>query len=199
MSGNISAAGGDGTILAIFSHKDTFDEQQTEYGDVCRLITECSSSKESLRRLYDMFKSHVYAVAYSITADHHLAEDCVSETFIRLAQVKRFDPSKGDGKGFILTIARNVAMELLRRYKRRKPDIIIQSYGDAEQTVEDSIFINQLLKELNSKQRQIVVMKCCAGLSFREIARIMRSPESTVKSRYQKAMTILKKKAGENI
>jgi RNA polymerase sigma-70 factor (ECF subfamily) len=40
-------------------------------------------------------------------------------------------------------------------------------------------------------------MKCCADLTFKQIAKIMKSPESTVKSRYQKAMQILKEKAGE--
>ncbi|MBQ4243104.1 MAG: hypothetical protein II732_09850, partial [Lachnospiraceae bacterium] len=60
------------------------------------------------------------------------------------------------------------------------------------------IFINQLLKYLPDKHRQIVVMKICIGLTFREIAVIMRSPESTVKSRYARAMDILKEKAGVN-
>ncbi len=160
------------------------------------LIADCAKSKESLSTLYTMFKSSVFAVAFSITADYHLAEDCVAETFVRLTQVKRFSPGKGDGKGFILKIARNVALEYRRRYQREIKHFIIQSYGDADQTVEDSIFINQLLRHISDKQRQIVVMKCCAGLTFREIAKILRCPESTVKSRYQKAIGILKEKAG---
>jgi RNA polymerase sigma factor (sigma-70 family) len=146
-----------------------------------------------------MFKNNVFAVAYSITADYHLSEDCVAETFVRLTQVKRFSASKGDGKGFILTIARNVALELRRKYKldiKDTSDQLIQNYGDSELTVENSIFINQLLQNLNDKQRQIVVMKVCAELTFKEIAKIMKSPETTVKSRYKRAMTILKEKAG---
>ena len=54
-----------------------------------------------MTELYLRFKSSVFAVAFSITADYQLAEDCVTETFVRLAQVKKFDPKKGDGKGFI--------------------------------------------------------------------------------------------------
>ena len=46
-----------------------------------------------------MFKNDVFAVAYSITSDYQLAEDCVAETFIRLTQVKNFNSAKGDGKG----------------------------------------------------------------------------------------------------
>lgn len=160
------------------------------------LIAACAESRESLSKLYKMFKGSVFAVAFSITADYHLAEDCVAETFVRLTQVKRFSPGKGDGRGFILRIARNVALEYRRRYQREIKSSVIQSYGDADQTVEDSIFIDQLLKHLNDKQRQIVVMKCCAGLTFREIAKILKCPESTVKSRYQKAIGILKEKAG---
>ncbi len=145
-----------------------------------------------------MFKGKVFAIAFGITADYHLSEDCVTETFVRLAQAKRFSPRKGDGKGFIFTIARNVALEFRRKYKRElDTSFIIQSYGEAEKTVEDSIYINQLLKHLSDKQRQTVVLRCCAELKFREIARIMKCPETTVKSRYAKAISILREKAGE--
>ena len=171
---------------------------QQRDNSVNRLIIECRTSKESLAELYEMFKKSVFAVAFGITADYHLAEDCVAETFVRLTTVRNFSEKKGDGKGFILTIARNVALELRRRYQKEAANFIIQSYGEAEQTVEDSIFINQLLKHLNDKQRQIVILRCCAELRFREIAKIMKCPETTVKSRYKKAISILQEKAGED-
>ncbi len=108
-------SGGDLIILAFNQDNTT----STETGDINWLISTCNTSKDSLEQLYIMFKSAVFAVAFGITADYHLSEDCVTETFIRLTQIKRFNPRKGDGKGFILTIARNVALELRRRYKKR--------------------------------------------------------------------------------
>jgi RNA polymerase sigma factor (sigma-70 family) len=149
-----------------------------------------------MTELYLRFKSSVFAVAFSITADYQLAEDCVTETFVRLAQVKKFDPKKGDGKGFIHKIARNTALEIRRRHQREYHEFYIQGYGDADEIVENSIFINQMLKNLTDKQRQIVVMKCCSELTYKEIAKIMKCPESTVKSRYRKAISILQEKAG---
>lgn len=165
--------------------------------NVNHLIAECGRSKECLCRLYNMFKGSVFAVAYGIVADYHLAEDCVAETFIRLAQAKRFSEKKGDGKGFILTIARNVALETRRRFKRDINDVYLQNYGEADSIVENSIFVNQLLEHLNDDQRQVVVLKCCAELTFKQIAKMMKRPESTIKSRYQKALKILQEKAGE--
>ena len=188
-------AGGDGTILAAFDQKNT---TQPTGDSVNELIIECATSKESLAKLYEMFKSSVFIVAFGITADYHLAEDCVAETFVRLTTVRNFSAKRGDGKGFILTMARNVALELRRRYKKEISNFIIQSYGEAEQTVEDSIFINQLLKHLNDKQRQTVILRCCAELKFKEIAKIMKCPETTVKSRYKKAISILQEKAGDD-
>lgn len=191
-------AGGDGKISALLNPY----EQNTYYDisgeNVNELIAGCSESRDKLEKLYTMFKDSVFAVAFGITSDYHLAEDCVTETFVRLTKVKRFSAKKGDGKGFILTIARNVALELRRRYKREKEssDIYIQNYGEADKTVENSIYINQLLEHLNDKQRQVVVLKCCSELTFREIAKIMKCPETTVKSRYKKAMAILQEKAG---
>ncbi|MDE5584639.1 MAG: RNA polymerase sigma factor [Ruminococcus sp.] len=145
-----------------------------------------------------MFKGSVFAVAFGIVSDYQLAEDCVAETFVRLTQAKHFSVRKGDGKGFILTIARNVALEYRRRFRREKgsEDIYIRSYGSADYIAENSIYINQLLQNLNDKQRQTVVLRCCAEMTFKEIAHIMKCPETTAKSRYKKAIAILQEKAG---
>lgn len=187
-------SGGDGAIFTILNKENELSDEELSVNE---LIISCRESKDSLNTLYTMFKDSVFAVAFGITSDYHLAEDCVIETFVRLTQVKRFSANKGDGKGFILTIARNVALELRRRHKREVTNYVIQSYGEAEQTVEDSIYINQLLKHLNEKQRQTVILKCCAELTFRQIAKVMKCPETTAKSRYKKAISILREKAGE--
>ncbi len=164
--------------------------------NVNSLILKCKTDKNSLEILYNMFKKGVFAIALSIVSDYQLAEDCVAETFIRLTQVKRFSEKKGDGRGFIYTIARNVSMEHYRKYKKSAVNMVIQSYGQADDKVDDCIFINQLLKHLNDKQKQVVIMHCYNELTFKEIAKIIKSPETTVKSRYKKAIEILKKKAG---
>lgn len=190
--------GGDDKISVLLNPHEQRKNYDISYTDVNELIAGCSESKEKLEKLYTMFKDNVFAIAFGITSDYHLSEDCVVETFIRLTQIKRFSAKKGDGKGFIFTIARNVALEFRRRYRKEKEsnDIYIQNYGEADKTVENSIYINQLLGYLNDKQRQIVILKCCSQLTFKEISKIMKCPESTIKSRYKKAMSILQEKAG---
>lgn len=187
--------GGGGTVFNIIAQNDISEQD----GTVNRLIADCSSSKESLSTLYNMFRKSVFAVAYSITADYQLAEDCVAETFIRLTQIRNFNASKGDGKGFIHKVARNVALEIRRSHHKDIDNVYVSNYGAEESTIENSIFLNELLSCLNDKQRQIVVMHCCSELTFREIAKIMKSPESTIKSRYKKAISILQEKAGVDI
>lgn len=166
--------------------------------DVNQLIQSCSYSKESLEKLYKMFKSNVFAIGFGITSDYQLAEDCVAETFVRLAQTKRFKPEKGNGVGYIITMARNIALELRRQHRHDDESFIMQSYGVADHTVENSIYINELLMYLSDSQRQIVTMRCCCDLTFPQIARIMKSPVSSIKYKYNKAIAILKKKAGVN-
>ena len=118
--------GGEDTIIPSVQNEEL--EAETA-GVVNRLIMSCGTSRESLSQLYSMFKNSVFALAFSITADYHLSEDCVAETFVRLAQITKFDPNKGDGRGFILTIARNVALEFRRRYRKELSNFFIQSYG----------------------------------------------------------------------
>lgn len=187
--------GGEEAILNIFSPSDNADE---DIGTVNRLILSCANSKESLKTLYLMFKKSVFAVAYSITSDYQLSEDCVAETFVRLTQVKHFDAKKGDGVGYIVTIARNVALELRRQHRHDGGSFLVQNYGMADNTFENSVYLNELLMYLDDKLRQIVVLKCCSELTFKQIAKIMKCPESTVKSKYQKAISILQEKAGVN-
>lgn len=189
-------SGNECTIIRLYENTESCNDN-----NICinTLISECSSSKKSLSILYDMFKKSVFSIAFSITSDYQLSEDCVIETFVRLTQVKGFNPNKGDGKGYIHTIARNVALEMRRKHTRDQEELFIQNYGEADKIVEDSIFLNQLLTSLNEKQRQIVVMKICNEMTFKEIAKIMKRPESTIKSRYKKAISILKHKAGVEI
>lgn len=189
--------GGGTTILNIFAQNTQNDTSQ-DNGTINRLIETCSQSKESLTILYNMFKNSVFAVAYSITSDYQLAEDCVAETFIRLTQVRNFNSTKGDGRGFIHKVARNVALEIRRSHRKDIYNVYVSNYGESDNTIENSMWLNGLLANLNDKQRQIVVMRCCSELSFKEIAKIMKCPESTIKSRYKKAISVLQKKAGVN-
>lgn len=178
----------------------TENSNKAAYDEVNDLIEACSTSKECLCTLYNMFKDMVFAISFGITSDYHLSEDCVTETFIRLSQIKKINRSKGDGKGLIITVARNTARELYRKFRKNRSDLTLdfyfRSYGDPQEVIENSLFVNELLSELSDKQRQTVVLKCCAELTFREIAKIMKCPESTAKSRYKKAIEILQEKAG---
>lgn len=174
------------------------NESNIDSVSVNELIMSCYYSKESLEELYNMFKSNVFAIGFAITSDYHLSEDCVSETFIRLAQARQFNPEKGDGVGYIVTMARNVAMELRRQQRYDDELEVIKSYGVAEHTVENSIYIKELLMDLSDTERQIVIMRCSCELTFRQIARIMKRPETTIKYKYNKAIAILKEKAGVN-
>ena len=162
------------------------------------LIDRCKTERKCLEILYNSLKKGVFAIAFSIVSDFQLAEDCVAETFVRLVGIKRFSAKDGDGKGFIYRIARNVAMEHYRKFKKNRDDIdsVVQGYGETEKTVEDSIYINGLLKSLNDKQRQVVIMRCYNEMSFKEIGAVLKIPATTVKSRYKKAIEILQGKAG---
>lgn len=66
--------GGDAAISTAFEPDNMIQQRDNS---VNRLIIECRTSKESLAELYEMFKKSVFAVAFGITADYHLAEDCV--------------------------------------------------------------------------------------------------------------------------
>ena len=69
----------------------------------------------SFAELYDTHDRLVYARAMEVLRDHHLAEDAVQETFVRAARALDRGESPEYPSAWILTIARNEALRIVRR------------------------------------------------------------------------------------
>ncbi|MDR1565394.1 MAG: RNA polymerase sigma factor [Oscillospiraceae bacterium] len=96
---------------------------------------------------------------------------------------------------WILTIARNKALNLYRKNKLRRNLAENQAKEEAilmESTEEYSEILNTCLKLLNSKKRQILTLRLSLDLTHKEIARIMDIPEGSVRRNYSEAINTIK-------
>lgn len=145
----------------------------------------------ALEKLFLMYKTKVFRVALAILSDPYLAEDVVQETVIRIQQTAKTYQFRNSEREWIMTIARNIAIDTLRKRQRE----IVQEEIRAEKltTDDESGFYKndgflQLIEPLGETDKQIVSLYLIGGLKHREIAHILSMSVGAVKKRYERAI-----------
>ena len=158
----------------------------------------------AMTRLYDSFGPLVYSLIYRIVQDAGVAEDLVQETFLRVwNQAHAFDPGRGSAAAWVLTVARNRAIDW-RRSVAGKPDRTVWEDYDAERPGNfldmEKVLIDSdrarrvraAMDRLNDRQRSVIEMAYFEGLSQTEMAERMGQPLGTVKTWVRSALKSLR-------
>ncbi|WLR55865.1 RNA polymerase sigma factor [Mesobacillus subterraneus] len=152
-------------------------------------------SNLEFKQLFDLHKKSIFAMALSILRDSALAEDVMQETFIKLYQHQKHQDIS-NLKGWLLSVSRNMALDLYRK-KKREITGYEEQYFDQEHHKStdplDRMILRKYLELLDSEERQIVVLKDISGMKHREIAKIIEIPLGTVLWKYQMALKKLRK------
>lgn len=165
--------------------------------------------KKALRMLYKRYKNLLFGLIIRILKNREEAEDCLQEVFTQLWEKSdRFDQAKGTAYSFIVTIARNKAIDKTRSrtYKdARREEKIIDDFTLTPISIENNPHENLELKErinrlrnamthLNENERQVLSVAYYNGLSQSEISEKMDIPLGTVKYRMRQGMIKLKER-----
>ncbi len=147
--------------------------------------------KEAFEKLFLLYRTKVFRVALAILKDPFLAEDVMQETALRIHETAKTYQFKNSEREWIMTIARNIAIDTLR--KRQKE--IVQgeiTIGNETTAAETDSNINdgflQLIEPLSETDKQIVSLHLIGELKHREIAHILNMNVATVKKRYERAI-----------
>lgn len=155
-----------------------------------------SGDRDSLRHIYDAYLKLIYAVVYDTIGQREEAEDITSEFFIKLYSIAgSYKPGNGH-KRWIVTIARNMAVDRIRKIDREAlVDEIPERVGSAsmEEQVVDSVSLKEAMNSLKRDEREIVDMKVAGGFTFREISEIIGKPMGTVTWIYNTAIRKLRR------
>lgn len=133
--------------------------------------------------------------------DRHMAEDIVQETLIRAwHHTDRLYGNEGSVRGWLLTVARNLAIDSARsarsRYERvgmEQHDVCHADHADATGA---SVDARALLRHLSYEHREVLVHTYLCGRTVQETARILGVPAGTVKSRQHYALSNLRTRLG---
>ncbi|WP_327425579.1 sigma-70 family RNA polymerase sigma factor (plasmid) [Streptomyces sp. NBC_01527] len=129
--------------------------------------------------------------------DRHMAEDVVQETLIRAwHHSDRLCATEGSVHGWLLTVARNLAIDRIRSAYFRHESVGAEHQGVLQgnhaDTVVDSVDIQALLQHLSREHREVLVHTYLHDRTVQETARILGVPAGTVKSRQHYALRLLR-------
>ncbi len=150
----------------------------------------------------------VYSFVYRLVGNVSDAEDIAQEVFIKVwKKLPSYDTNKNI-KTWIFAIARHTVID----WYRKKKHISFSALDTLEQTFEEQIpdttdtgeeifekrelsdAIEKAFTELSIEQKTIVTLHNSEGLTFEEVADILKKPMNTVKSQYRRALAAIQKK-----
>ena len=148
--------------------------------------------------LYRSSRDDVYAYVATLLRDPAAAEDVTALAFERAYKRRRtFDRRRGEERAWLFGIARNAALDELRR-RRRVTTLVSDPEGEA--SVEDGAelvlrrtAVRAALSTLSARERELVALKFHAGLSNGEIAAVLGVSESNAGTMLHRAMEKLRK------
>lgn len=155
----------------------------------------------AFKKLYTQFGNGLFNVCIRMTGDRMSAEDIVQESFLKafgsLHQLK----DKASFGGWLRRIAINLCLEEIKSRKAFvwSIDEMIEP-GPSDDWVSEIDFpsLHYAIKKLPDGCRQIFLLYTSESYSHKEIAAILGISESTSKSQYQRAKTLLKRELKRN-
>jgi RNA polymerase sigma-70 factor, ECF subfamily len=154
--------------------------------------------------LYRRNRDDVHAYVAGLLRDRSAAEDVTALAFERAYRRRRgFNPKRGTRRAWLFGIARNAALDELRR-RRRQATLVAEPVDETsiapEQGAEAAIrraALRAALDELAPRERELVALKFFAGLANPEIARVIGISETNAGTRLHRVIEKLRRACDE--
>jgi RNA polymerase sigma-70 factor (ECF subfamily) len=137
----------------------------------------------SFGRLAQRYYAPMVAIAYSILADHQLAEDAAQEAFARaltnlgkLRKPDKFAP-------WLARICRNVAKDMVATKARQKNIQDLSQVADSNDEDESIEAVHRAIEQLSVSARELIVLRYYNGLSYEEISSVLGISKPTINGR----------------
>jgi RNA polymerase sigma-70 factor, ECF subfamily len=158
------------------------------------------TSWERFESLYRSSRDDVYAYVSTLLRDPAAAEDVTALAFERAYRHRRtFDRRRGEERAWLFGIARNAALDELRR-RRRVAALVTDPEDTAEAEDADGgevalrrTAVQTALAQLPARDREIIALKFHAGMSNGELARVLGISESNAGTLLYRTMEKLRK------
>lgn len=182
--------------------------QVTTLNDKQLIANYLDGDERAFEELLSRHKSKIYTSIYLFVKDQSLAEDIFQEVFIKIIDTLRKGKYNHEGKfvQWAMRISYNMCVDYFRRSKRRPKvspteafdifDVLQSSDDNAEQTIIKSqthAKIRNLVDQLPPEQREVVILRHYADMSFKEISQLTRVSINTALGRMRYALINIRK------
>jgi RNA polymerase sigma factor (sigma-70 family) len=155
-------------------------------------------------QLYRSSRDDVYAYVAGLLRDRAAAEEVTAQAFERAYRKRgRFDRRRGEPRAWLFGIARNAALDELRRRGRQAElaaepeDLEAAPAIESAEAAERRLALNAGLAKLSPRDRELIALKFFAGLANAEIASVLEISESNAGTRLHRAVTKLREACDE--
>jgi RNA polymerase sigma-70 factor (ECF subfamily) len=165
--------------------------------------------EKSLEILFGRYLKPIYNFIYRYVGGFSEAEDITQEVFIKVwRNLKKFDQNKSF-KTWIFAIAKNSAVDFLKKRKEipfseleesEDEGGVIETLADPSPLPQEllekadlALTLNSAMEKLPPKYRMVLFLRYNDHFSSKEIAELLGEPENTIRSRYRRALIMLKK------
>jgi len=154
--------------------------------------------------LYDRYGRIAFSLIYRIVRNTAATEDLVQETFLRVwNRAHSFDQQRGSLGPWILTVARNRAIDYLRsidgrmsagsmELDRLENPALFSDFEDSALSMDRTRRLKSAFEKLSPNQRMVIELAYFEGLSQTEMAERMKQPLGTVKTWVRSALKALR-------
>jgi len=152
----------------------------------------------ALAEVYRRHGGPVFGLAKRLLRDPDLAEEIVQEVMLRLwNNPEKFDDSRGSLRSYLLSHTHGRSIDLIRSESARR----IREERDAKRAVEAGLSLEEevwemaladhvrnALSQLDEAERKAIELAYFGGYTYREVAKLLDTPEGTIKSRIRSGL-----------
>jgi RNA polymerase sigma-70 factor (ECF subfamily) len=186
--------------------------QVTTLSDQQLIARYLDGDERAFEELLNRHQQKIYTSIYLFVKDQSLAEDIFQEVFIKIIDTLRKGKYNHEGKflQWAMRIAYNMCVDYFRRAKRRPKvsptetfdifDVLQVTDDNAEQRIIRSQThdkVRKLVDMLPPEQREVVILRHYADMSFKEIAKLTRVSINTALGRMRYALINIRKMVEE--
>jgi RNA polymerase sigma-70 factor (ECF subfamily) len=174
---------------------------RTDDRDLIRRIRD--GDAEALRAIVERYQDRIFSLVYGIVRDRHEVEDVAQEVFLKVfTRIQAFD-ERSKFYTWLYRVAANAAKDHVKKRSRRpavalEEDDVIPSTGDGPVShaaaAETRRLVREAIAALPLRYREVLTLRELDGLSYNEIAGVLKISIGTVESRLHRARAKLQRR-----
>ncbi len=171
----------------------TMNEPLDKRADIDLVDGITQRDEPSLAEVYRRHGGPVYGLALRILRNPDLAEEIVQEVLLRLwREPHKFDPGRGSLRSFLLAHAHGRSVDVIRSEssRRTREERDARLTAETGWSLEEEVWemaladhVRTALEELEEIERRPIELAYFGGLTYRQVAHLLDTPEGTIKSR----------------